>query len=154
MKLALFFGVAAMLVTCGSQPFAPTDTDLEPLSVVVTPGSRTANVGEAIPSLDVTSSTNTISVYVTTRAVCGTAIVNAGVIRKTGEINVVSRVWSGPLADCAGIPATSVSDYMFLVPVTPGSQYRVNMFEARGQGDPDSVGSKSVSVIGLILDSR
>lgn len=146
MKSALFVAVAVMLVACESHPFAPTDTNLEPLTVVVTPGSRTANVGEAIPSFEVTSSRNTVSVHVVTHAACGT-IVKAGFSLRNDGINIVARVWSDPLADCAAIPANRVADYRFTVGVTSNLRYQVNMFEARGQGDPDFIGSKGVTVI-------
>lgn len=152
MKSALFVAVAVMLAACDSQPFAPEDRNLEPLSVVVT-GSRSAGDEEKIPDFDVSSSRNTVSVHVTTHAECGT-IVKAGLGRRGEEINVVSRIWSDPLADCAAIPARYVADYSFIVPVIPDARYQVNMFEARGSADPTFLGSKGVNVISTNLESR
>lgn len=146
MKSVLLAAVVVTMVGCNGQPFAPDDRNLEPLAVFATQGSRTAGDEERIPDFQVTSSRNLISVHVATHAVCGTAIINAGISRQNGEINVVARLSSGPLADCGVIPFRSVSDYRFTVSVTPDARYKVNVFEARGAEAPELVGSKSINV--------
>jgi hypothetical protein len=145
MKFALLVAVAGLLVGCDS-PFAPPAApsgDLKPLSVQVS-GSHLAASHEDFPAFEVVPSSFRMTVQATTHAACGTTV-TAGYAATEGQIDVVARVSGNPLANCSPIPETLVAEYTFTVAI-PNGQYTVNMFEARGDGTPAFVGSKTVNV--------
>jgi hypothetical protein len=145
MKSGWLVAVVGMLAGCESEPFAPTDY-VQPVAVVVT-STRLPDNEETFPNFQVSSSGAVVSINATTRSACGT-IVKAGVAMRTHEIDVVSRIWSDPLGDCAAVPSPYVTDYSLEIPVMQDGRYRVKIFEGRGGEDPVLVGSKNVNVVG------
>jgi hypothetical protein len=143
--------VASSLVSCrdtagltqdstGLTEIAPATSEQLDVSV----HERRPNLGERVPTVRISGGTGSVTVQVTRPGLCAT-IVDAGLNRSAGELAVVARVSSDPVALC-GPKLTHVVDYKGTITRLSAGAYRVRVFDAAWPHNPQLIGSTTVSV--------
>jgi hypothetical protein len=122
-------------------PSAPTG-QLEPLTAVIT--SRYRSSGEKLPNVTVFGGRGTVTVQVSTLGPCA-PIVNAGVARSAGSLDVVATIWPNPIVDCV-TDDQSVESYVVVIPRMAAGFYTVRVFQRMGDAAPSFVGQARAAV--------
>ena len=137
-----FFAVAAACsesTTTVLDPLVAPEAS-EPLTVGVT--TREQIAGERLPTTHVAVAARSVAFDVTRVGGCLPAV-TAAVGRHAGVLAVVARVSNSALANCVGGAVTIYGGV--ITGVAPGP-YRVDVFEANGEGIAEHISSTVVTV--------